>query len=117
MTPESAARIAFEAKREHDWVSGDYNDAHWAVLNGEERETWIASLNSILTFNLPARAAYEMWSKYLLERGWRKGEKKKLERREHHWLGGWDSLSNDQRFSWTIFSEVAKVLRPVVKAG
>lgn len=117
LTLESAARIGYEAKREFDWISGDYNDTPWVSLKWEERELWIAM--AAVVFSEPTLIASDIlfleWTEYLVSRGWTRAEKKKLERKQSHWLVKWHELADWQRKSFVLFAAVLNC--PAVREG
>jgi len=104
---ESAARVAYEAKREFDWVNGDYNDTPWATLTGAEREVWVAMTEYCFSEPIVApETLHREFTGFLLVRGWGIAEKKKIDRKQSHWLAAWDKLTAWQKKSFEVFIDV-----------
>lgn len=112
MRTEDIARVCHEANRAYCCVLGEYQPA-WDDAPKYMRDSTISGV--LFNLNHPgvsARDAHEEWMRYMKLNGWKYGEEKKSEIKEHPCLVPYEDLPEEQRKKDAIFIAVIHALEP-----
>lgn len=111
LTNEQIARVCHEANRGYCQALGDNSQASWDEAPEWQRESAIKGVE----FNLanpeaPASASHESWLAVKEADGWKYGEVKDAEKKEHPCYVPYDQLPKDQQRKDAVFKAVVQAL-------
>lgn len=113
---EDIARIAHEMNRLWCQFTGDNSQKSWEESEDWQRQSSINGVNTIL--NNPTATPRDMHSSWLAEKqeaGWRFGEVKNPEKKEHPCFCEFDNLPWHQQAKDTLFFNVVTAMKDLIK--
>ena len=118
MISREIARVAHEVNRAYCEALGDTSQVPW-----EDAPEWQArsAVNGV-EFNLdnpdaPASASHDSWLAEKMADGWKYGEIKNAEKKEHPCYVPYDELSEIQQAKDHLFKAIVGVLSPLVNSS
>lgn len=117
LTHEDVARVAHEANRAYCAALGDVSQSAWDLAPDWQRQSAIAGVafHAANPDASPA-ASHESWLAEKERDGWKYGEVKDPEKKEHPCFVPYDQLPAEQRAKDYIFSAVCRNLLPPASA-
>ena len=101
------AMAAHEANRIYCLSLGDASQKHWEDAPEDARTSAVKGVEGALAGNTPEQS-HESWLKDKIEKGWKYGEVKDLEKKEHPCFVSYDELPAAQQYKDTLFLETVR---------
>lgn len=111
MTNQEIARVCHEANRAYCAAIGDNSQVKWEDAPQWQRDSAIAGVAAIeINPEMTPRESHEGWLAQKEADGWKFGEVKNAETKEHPCFRPYDELPVEQRAKDYIFGGVARAL-------
>lgn len=111
MTVEQVAQVCHEANRAYCAVNGDLTQPTWEDAPEWQRSSAIVGVQfNIENPEAPASASHDSWLKQKTEEGWKYGEVKNPETKEHPCFVSYDQLPLEQLLKDHLFKGVVASL-------
>jgi len=105
----TVARAAHEANRAYCILIGDTSQPSWEEAPEWQKKSAVSGVINIINNPLaPPSASHENWLKEKLANGWKYGEVKDPEKKEHPCIVDYDQLPADQKIKDDIFCYTVK---------
>jgi hypothetical protein len=116
MTVENIAQVAHEINRAYCESIGDTSQQSWADAPDWQRSSAINGVNFHLNNpEAPPSASHDSWLKQKEEEGWKYGEVKNPETKEHPCFVPYDQLPTEQKSKDFLFKQVVHSLKSYVE--
>lgn len=116
MTAEEIAIVCHEANRAFCTTLGDYSQQPWEYAPKWQTDSAMAGVKFHLANpDATDAASHENWLKQKEAEGWRYGEKKDPEKKEHPCFVPFDQLPPEQQAKDRLFRSIVHALRHLVK--
>jgi hypothetical protein len=117
LTVEAVAAICHEANREYCARIGDESQVAWADAPDWQRESSIKGVGFTLANpNGPPSANHDSWLNEKINSGWKYGEIKDPEKKEHPCCVPYDELPPEQQAKDYLFKSIVVGLAPFIAA-
>lgn len=115
MTVENIAQVAHELNKAYCESIGDNSQPDWDGAPDWQKSSAVNGVNFHLD-NPDAKpsASHESWMKQKTEEGWKYGEVKDPEKKEHPCYVPYDQLPNEQKAKDFIFRQTVHSLKPFI---
>lgn len=111
LTPEYIAKVCHEANKAYCEGIGDTSQVSWDQAPEWQRDSAIKGVNFILDNpTAPPSASHESWLKEKEATGWKYGEVKDAEKKEHPCFVPYAELPLQQRLKDHLFGAVVRAL-------
>jgi len=111
MTATDIAQICHEANKALCESTGDFSQKSWSEAEDWQRESAILGVKFALENpEAPASAQHDAWMKDKLDAGWKFGEVKDAEKKEHPCIVPYDQLPPHQQAKDHLFRGVVQSL-------
>jgi RyR domain len=108
---EDIARICHEANRAYCISIGDNSQPPWEWAPAWQRTSAINGVKSHFESNLTPKQSHELWLQEKEWQGWKYGEVKDVEKKEHPCFMPYDQLPLEQQLKDSIFSGIVEVFK------
>lgn len=116
MTPEHIAQVAHELNKAYCSSIGDNSQPEWADAPEWQKTSAINGVNfHINNPEATPAASHESWLKQKTEEGWKYGEVKNPETKEHPCFLPYEQLPADQKAKDYIFRQTIHSLKPFLE--
>lgn len=115
MTVEQIAELAHEANRIYCQLIGDCSQPHWLYAPKWQRHSALKGVN----FHVENKEAlpcdsHNEWLRVKIADGWRYGEAKDVERKEHPCCVPYEDLLLEQKIKDSLFMSIVAVMTPLL---
>ena len=116
MTVEQIAQVAHEINKAYCNAIGDHSQTTWDEAPEWQKHSAIVGVEFHLAnpFAGPS-SSHESWMKEKQEAGWKYGEVKDAEKKEHPCYVPYEQLPTEQKAKDYIFREIVHSLKPFIK--
>ena len=112
MNIEQIAEVAHETNMAYCHTIGDYSQTHWDLAQQWQKDSAIKGVKfQIENPDAEPSAQHEAWFLDKLDDGWKYGEVKDAEKKEHPCCVPYDELPAEQRVKDALFVGVVKALK------
>jgi hypothetical protein len=115
MTSIQVARLAHETNRVYCSLLGDSSQPTWEAAPNWQRDSAIKGVEFHLDNpNAGPEASHNEWFRVKLAEGWKYGETKDPERKEHPCCVPYEDLPIEQKIKDTLFISIVHSLKPLL---
>jgi hypothetical protein len=109
----NAASVAHSANRAYCRALGDFSQPDW----GEAPYWQVETVRNGIRFawehpDATPEDSHKSWMEQKVREGWKYGEKKDVEKKEHPYMVPYDQLSEEQQMKDKIFVAIARAMKP-----
>lgn len=114
LTPEDIARVCHEANRAYCMSTGDHGQTTWDTAPSWQKSSIVTRVEaSLIDPDRTPEENHRAWMAIKEEGGWKYGNKKVPEQKEHPCMMPYDQLPKVQRLKSCLFLAVVHALQPL----
>lgn len=118
MTIPQIAQVAHEINKAYCESIGDHSQVSWEDAPGWQKDSAKNGVNFVLLNpEAPPSASHESWLKQKEEEGWKYGDVKDADKKEHPCFVPYDQLPLEQRSKDYLFKQVVESLKDYIAFG
>jgi len=108
---EQVAMVCHEANRAYCQSLGDSSQPKWADVHGWQRDSAISGVKFHETNEATPEESHKNWLDQKVAEGWKYGEVKDVEKKEHPCCVDYSELPQDQKVKDYIFSSIVDAFK------